>query len=242
MRWRAVVSCLVANFRKEQGFFRSLLAAGMTRYVGLAIEKSGELINRAFRRFRSSRTHGPEYRFRAWSGWYDIRQLPKDERTSCRCSTWLSLHLRNPSSPRIRDRTTHRCRHCCRSHSYGLRPKALGINPTTSLVSSSLGRLLFQSLTSKFPTQAPSSLWPTVTPARDHTPMDLDLSSSLDAPVCEARPLTPRVSAIIPGSGPMSRLGEPAPALTDPDSAEIQEVFSGPRHFPDDDGMKYCMA
>ena len=45
MRRRTVVSCLVANFGKEQGFFRSLLAAGMTGYVGLAVEKSDELTN-----------------------------------------------------------------------------------------------------------------------------------------------------------------------------------------------------
>ena len=73
--------------------------------------------------------------------------------------------------------------------------------------------------------------------------MDLDLSPSLDVLVDEARPLMPRVSATVSGSRPMSGFGESASALTNPDSAEIQEkVFSGPRHFPDDDGMEYGMA
>ena len=73
--------------------------------------------------------------------------------------------------------------------------------------------------------------------------MDLDSSPSLDALVDEARPLMPRVSGIVSGSGPMSGFGESASALTNPDSAEIQEkVFSGPRHSPGDNGMEYGMA
>jgi len=71
--------------------------------------------------------------------------------------------------------------------------------------------------------------------------MDLDLSPSLDALVDEARPLTRRVSAIVSGSGPMSRFGASVSALTNPDSTEIQ-VLSGPRHFPDDGGMEYGVA
>jgi hypothetical protein len=106
----------------------------------------------------------------------------------------------------------------------------------------SLSWLPFQFSTSKFPTVAPSSLWPTVASSRSHALMGLDLSSSLDAPV-EARPRTPRVSATVSGSGLMSGSVESAPALTNPDSVEIQErVFSGPRLFPDDDDVEYGMA
>jgi len=108
---------------------------------------------------------------------------------------------------------------------------------------SSLSWLPFRSSTSKFPTLAPSSLWPEVAPARDPALVDLDLSSSLDAPVDEARPPTPRVSATVSGSGLISGSVESASALTNPGSVEIQEkVFSGPRLFPDDDGMEYGMA
>ena len=99
------------------------------------------------------------------------------------------------------------------------------------LNNSSSSRLPFQFSTSKFPTLAPSSLWPVV---RDHTLTDLDLSSSLDAPV-EAGPRTLRVSATVSGSGPASGSVEFVSALTNPGSAEIQEVFSGPRLFADDD-------
>ena len=108
--------------------------------------------------------------------------------------------------------------------------------------SSSLSWLPFRSSTSKFPTQVPSSLWPAVAPARDHhTPMDLDLSLSLDVPA-EARPLTPGVSATVSGSGLIPGSVESASALTNPGSVGIQEkVFSGPRLFPDDDGMEYGM-
>ena len=103
--------------------------------------------------------------------------------------------------------------------------------------------LPFRSSISKFPTLAPYSLWPGVALARDHALMDLDLSSSLDAPIDEDRSMTPRVSATVSGSGPMSGSVESASALTNPGSAEIQgEVFSGPRLFPDDDGMEYGMA
>ena len=108
--------------------------------------------------------------------------------------------------------------------------------------SSSLGWLPFRSSTSKFPIQVPSPLWPGVAPARDHhAPLDLDLSLSLDAPA-KARPLTPGVSATVSGSGLISGSVESASALTNPSPAEIREkVFSGPRLFPDDDGMEYGM-
>jgi len=111
------------------------------------------------------------------------------------------------------------------------------------LSGSSLGWLPFQISTSKFPSLAPSPLWPTVTPVRDHpTLTDLDLgSSSLDAPV-EALPRTPRVSVTVSGSGSMLGSVESASALANLGSAEIQEVFSGPRLFPDDDDVEDSMA
>ena len=109
--------------------------------------------------------------------------------------------------------------------------------------SSSLGWLPFQSSTSKFPIQGSPSLWPKVAPARDHALMDLDSSSPPDAPVDEARSLTPRVSATVSGSGLISGSVESASVLTNPGSVEIQEkVFSGPRLFPDDDGVECGMA
>lgn len=105
------------------------------------------------------------------------------------------------------------------------------------LGSSSLGWLPFQISTSKFPSLAPSPLWPTVASVRDPTLTDLDLGSSLDGPV-EAMPRTPRVSVTVSGTGLVLGSVESASALTNLDSAEIQEVFSGPRLFPDDGSVE----
>lgn len=108
----------------------------------------------------------------------------------------------------------------------------------SKLSGSSPNRLPFQFSTSKFPTLAPSPLWPTATLARDYALTDLDLSSSL-----EAGPRTPRVSATVFGSGPAPGSIESASALTNLDSAEIQEkVFSGPCLFSNDDSVEYGMG
>lgn len=98
------------------------------------------------------------------------------------------------------------------------------------LSSSSLSLLPFQLSASKFPTMVPSPLSLTGTLVRDHALTDLDLGSSLGAPV-EVMSRTSRVPAAVSGSELMLES-----ALTNSDSVAIQEkVFSGPSLFLDDD-------
>lgn len=85
-----------------------------------------------------------------------------------------------------------------------------------------------------------SSLLPMVTTSRDLALAHLDSGSSLKAPV-EVRPQTPQISATL--SGLELELGyrsadEPASMSIDLSSVEVQEVFTGPSLFLDDDGME----
>ena len=85
-----------------------------------------------------------------------------------------------------------------------------------------------------------SSSSPMVTTSRDLALAHLDSGSSLKAPV-EVRPQTPQISATL--SGLELELGyrsadEPASMSIDLSSVEVQEVFTGPSLFLDDDGME----
>lgn len=103
-----------------------------------------------------------------------------------------------------------------------------------------LSHLPFQPSTSGFPSLAPSSsLSPVMTAARNPALPDLDLSSSLVAPI-QVRPQTSLTPATVSGSGLALGYAKSASVLVDSDSAaEVPEkVFAGPSLFLDDDGME----
>jgi len=99
--------------------------------------------------------------------------------------------------------------------------------------------LPFQPPTSNFPALAPySSSSPAVTTAHNLVFRGPDLSSSLEALV-QARPQTPQISTTISGSELAVGSTEPASALVNLGSAEVQrKVIAGPRLFLYDDGME----